>query len=163
MLRAFVLPIKQDRSRGDPVKTEYGKDQGTALVEPDEEAVELRSPLICGWQRNTQRLFLWDRPVNGSAKAGRTETSHRANGECQDCRGEGSRGMRFPLAELRGGSLLSGCRVETSGAGRGQGPAQLSVGNRHLVLGITCRHTSLFPWVKEAGATHDFQERSNCL
>ena len=40
-LRAFVLPIEQDRSRGDPVKTEYGKDQGTALVEPDEEAVEL--------------------------------------------------------------------------------------------------------------------------
>ena len=35
--------IEQDRSRGDPVKTEYGKDQGAALVEPDEEAVELRS------------------------------------------------------------------------------------------------------------------------
>ena len=42
-LRAFVLLIEQDRSRGDPVKTEYGKDQGAALVEPDEEAVELRS------------------------------------------------------------------------------------------------------------------------
>ena len=42
-LRAFVLPIEQDRLRGDPVKTEYGKDQGAALVEPDEEAVELRS------------------------------------------------------------------------------------------------------------------------
>ena len=42
-LVAFVLPIKQDRLRGDPVKTEYGKDQGAALVEPDEEAVELRS------------------------------------------------------------------------------------------------------------------------
>ena len=27
----------------DPVKTEYDKDQGFALVEPDEEAVELRS------------------------------------------------------------------------------------------------------------------------
>ena len=37
------MPIEQDRSRGDPVKTEYGKDQGAALVEPDEEAVELRS------------------------------------------------------------------------------------------------------------------------
>ena len=48
----------------------------------------------------------------------------------------GSRGTWFPLAELRGGSLLSGCRGETSGTGRGQGPAQLSVGNRHLVLGI---------------------------
>ena len=46
MLKAFVLPIEQDRSRGDPVKTEYGKDQGAALVEPDEEAVELRSTAL---------------------------------------------------------------------------------------------------------------------
>ena len=37
------MPIEQDRPRGDPVKTEYGKDQGAALVEPDEDAVELRS------------------------------------------------------------------------------------------------------------------------
>ena len=37
------MPIEQDRPRGDPVKTEYGKGQGTALVEPDEEAVELRA------------------------------------------------------------------------------------------------------------------------
>ena len=37
------MPIEQDRSRGDPVKTEYDEDQGAALVEPDEEAVELRS------------------------------------------------------------------------------------------------------------------------
>ena len=108
-------------------------------------------------------FFLSKRPANGSAKTGRTETSRRANGEIQECRSKGSRGTRFPLAELRGGSLLSGCRGETSGAGRGQGPAQLSVGNRHLVLGITCRQTSLFPWGQEAGATHDFQERSNCL
>lgn len=42
-LRTFALPIEQDRSFSDPVKTEYGKDQGLALVEPDEEAVELRS------------------------------------------------------------------------------------------------------------------------
>ncbi len=96
-------------------------------------------------------------------KAGRTKTSRRANGECQFCRSKGLRGTRFPLAELRGGSLLSGCRGETSGAGRGQGPAQLSVGNRHLVLGITCRQHALFPWVQEAGATHDYQERSSCL
>ena len=40
---AFVLPIEQDRPRGNPVKTEYDEDQGAALVEPDEEAVELRS------------------------------------------------------------------------------------------------------------------------
>ena len=77
-------------------------------------------------------------------KAGRTETSRRADGECQDSRSKRSRGTRFPLAELRGGSLLSGCRGGTSGAGRGQGPAQLSVGNRHLVLGITCRQNALF-------------------
>jgi len=67
--------------------------------------------------------------VNGSAKTGRTETSRRANGECQVCRSKGARGTPFPLAELRGGSLLSGCRGEASGAGRGQGPAQLSDGN----------------------------------
>ena len=40
------MPIEQDRPRGDPVKTEYGKGQGTALVEPDEEAVELRSTTL---------------------------------------------------------------------------------------------------------------------
>jgi len=50
------------------VKTEYDKDQGIALAESDEEAVELRSvtPVMAA---NTQRLFLWDRPVNGSAKS----------------------------------------------------------------------------------------------
>ncbi|MBQ6578753.1 MAG: hypothetical protein IJL91_13595 [Bacteroidales bacterium] len=45
-LVAFVLPIEQDRPRGDPVKTEYDEDQGPALVEPDEEAVELRSTAL---------------------------------------------------------------------------------------------------------------------
>ena len=40
------MPIEKDRPRGDPVKTEYGKGQGTALVEPDEEAVELRSTAL---------------------------------------------------------------------------------------------------------------------
>ena len=40
------MHIEQDRPRGDPVKTEYGKGQGTALVEPDEEAVELRSTTL---------------------------------------------------------------------------------------------------------------------
>ena len=123
------------------MKTEYDESQGIALVESDKEAVDgFAPPLICGWQRKCQRLFLWKRPVNGSAKTRRTETSRRANGECQSCRSKGSRGTRFPLAELRGGSLLSGCWGEASGAGRGQGPAQLSDGNRHLVLGITCRH-----------------------
>jgi len=157
------LPIRQDRSRGDPVKTEDDQDQGVALVGQMRKPLSFAPPLICGWQRKTQRLFLWKRPVNASAKTGRNETSRRANGECQFCRKLGSRGTQFLLAELRGGSPLSGCWGEASGAGRGQGPAQLSVGNRHLVLGITCRQTSLFPWGQEAGATHDFQERSNCL
>ena len=120
-------------------------------------------PHTCRWQRILSGYFCGTVRRTVPQKAGRTETSRRANGECQDSRSKGSRGTRFPLAELRGGSLLSGCWGEASGAGRGQGPAQLSVGNRHLVLGITCRQTSLFPWVQEAGATHDFQERSSCL
>ena len=45
-LRAFVLPIEQDRSRGDSVKTEYDQDQGFALVESDEEAVGLCSTAL---------------------------------------------------------------------------------------------------------------------
>ena len=97
MLKAFVLPIEQDRSRGDPVKTEYGKDQGTALVESDEEAVELRSIALlrmaakhsaailrdkaeddcrtCASRHlrptySEKRSFeLWDRPADGSAKS----------------------------------------------------------------------------------------------
>ena len=40
------MPIEQDRSRGDSVKTEYDEDQGAALVESDEEAVELRSTAL---------------------------------------------------------------------------------------------------------------------
>lgn len=158
------MPIRQNRPRGDSVKTEYDESQGIALAESDEEAVETSLPRsFADGSETISGYFLWKRPVNGSAKTGMTETSRRANGKIQECRSKGSRGTRFPLAELRGGSLLSGCWGEASGAGRGQGPAQLSVGNRHLVLGITCRQTSLFPWVQEAGATHDFQERSNCL
>ena len=140
------------------------KAKAVALAESDEEAVETSLPRsFADGSETISGYFLWKRPVNGSAKTGMTETSRRANGEIQECRSKGSRGTQFPLAELRGGSLLSGCWGEASGAGRGQGPAQLSVGNRHLVLGITCRQTSLFPWVQEAGATHDFQERSSCL
>ena len=118
------------------------KAKAVALAESDEEAVETSLPRsFADGSETISGYFLW-----------------------KQCRSKGSRGTRFPLAELRGGSLLSGCWGEASGcAGRGQGPAQLSVGNRHLVLGITCRQTSLFPWVQEAGATHDFQERSSCL
>ena len=50
------MPIEQDRPRGDPVKTEYGKGQGTALVEPDEEAFELRSTTLNSsrWSQNKE-------------------------------------------------------------------------------------------------------------
>ena len=117
------------------------KAKAAALAESDAEAVETSLPRsFADGSETISGYFLWKRPVNGSAKTGMTETSRRANGEIQECRSKGSRGTRFPLAELRGGSLLSGCWGEASGAGRGQGPAQLSDGNRHLVLGITCRH-----------------------
>ena len=121
------------------------KAKAVALAESDEEAVETSLPRsFADGSETISGYFLWKRPVNGSAKTGMTETSRRANGKIQECRSKGSRGTRFPLAELRGGSLLSGCWGEASGAGRGQGPAQLSDGNRHLVLGITCRHTERF-------------------
>ena len=91
------MSIEQDRSRGDSVKTEYDQDQGVALVESDEEAVELRSTALLrmaakhsaailrdkaedGCRACTsshlrptyseKRSFeLWGRPANGSAKS----------------------------------------------------------------------------------------------
>ena len=149
------MPIRQNRPRGDSVKTEYDESQGIALAESDEEAVETSLPRsFADGSETISGYFLWKRPVNGSAKTGMTETSRRANGKIQECRSKGSRGTRFPLAELRGGSLLSGCWGEASGAGRGQGPAQLSDGNRHLVLSITCRHGDRFRCFFEAGEKH---------
>ena len=154
MVESFALAIEQDRSRGDPVKTEYDEDQGAALVESDEEAVELRSTALLRMAaKHSAAIFCGTVRRTVPQKAGRTETSRRADGESQDSRSKGSRGKRFPLAELRGGSLLSGCRGETSGAGRGQGPAQLSDGNRHLVLGITCRHGFGFQGLRGRGKT----------
>ena len=119
--------------------------------------LSLRSPRsFADGSETISGYFLWKRPVNGSAKTGMTETSRRANGKIQDCRSKGSRGRQSPLAELRGGSLLSGGWGEAAGAGRGQGPAQLSDGNRHLVLGITCRHGDRFRCFFEAGEKHGF-------
>ena len=149
------MPIRQNRPRGDSVKTEYDESQGIALAESDEEAVETSLPRsFADGSETISGYFLWKRPVNGSAKTGMTETSRRANGKIQECRSKGSRGTRFPLAELRGGSLLSGCWGEASGAGRGQGPAQLSDGNRHLVLGITCRIIHNLLCFSGTGETH---------
>ena len=73
----------------------------------------------------------------------------------EQSRGQG--GGHSPLAELRGGSLLSGCRGEAPGAGRGQGPAQSSDENRHLILGIACRTTIRFFGFQEAGKFMFFQ------
>lgn len=115
----MVYPLSRIVRATDPVKTEYGKDQGAALVEPDEEAVELRSVTPVMAVKHSAAIFVGPSGERFRKKTGRTETSRRVNGECQVCRSKGSRGTRFPLAELRGGSLLSGCRVETSGAGRG--------------------------------------------
>ena len=64
------------------VKPNMTKAKAAALAESDEEAVDgFATPLSCGWQRKYQRLFLWKRPVNGSAKTGRTETSRQRNNE----------------------------------------------------------------------------------
>ncbi len=150
-MKAFVLPIEQDRSRGDPVKTEYGKDQGAALVEPDEEAVELRSTdHLRMAAKHSAAIFVGP---SGERFRKKPEELKRAVRPTARIRSYGARS--------RGCNPLSGCRGETSGAGRGQGPAQLSDGNRHLVLGITCRQNLLFSWVQEAGANHDFQKRRN--
>jgi len=73
------------------------KVKALTLAESDEEAVDgFAPPLFCGWQRKCQRLFLWERSVNDPTKAGRAETSRRANGEYQIFRSKGSRGMQFP-------------------------------------------------------------------
>lgn len=56
-LVAFVLPIRQNRSLVDSVKTEYDQDQGLALVGQMRKPLSFAPPLICGWQRNTQRLI----------------------------------------------------------------------------------------------------------
>ena len=71
------------------------------------------------------------------------------------------KGKAFSLAKLRGGSLLSGYRVESPvpGAGvklpaqvEGKALAQLSDGNRHLILGIASRVTLKFLKLHEAGS-----------
>ena len=76
--------------------------------------------------------------MNVSAKTGRSETSRRANSKIQECRNKGARGTQFPLAELRGGSFLSGCRGEASlhCGSRVQPRPGKSDENRHFVLGI---------------------------
>ena len=96
-LRAFCLPIRQDRPRGDSVKTEYDESQGIALAESDEEAAE--TSLLRSYADGSETIsgyFLWKRPVNGSAKP---EGLKRAVGHGQTARfrnagarGQGERG-----------------------------------------------------------------------
>ena len=76
------------------VEIKYGKGQGAALVEPDEEAVELRATAHLRMAaKHSVAIFLWNRPANGCAKTGRTGTSCRANSEDQFCR-RGVKGMQ---------------------------------------------------------------------
>ena len=89
------MPIEQDRSPGDPVKTEYDEDQGAALVESDEEAVELRSTallrmaakhsaaIFCGTVRRT----VPQKPEGLKRAAGQTASVRTAG-----ARGQGERG-----------------------------------------------------------------------
>lgn len=123
------------------------KTKASPWSKSDEEAVGLRSvtPVMAA---NTQRLFFVG--PSGERFRKKPEELKRAVRPTARIRSYGARS--------RGCNPLSGCRGETSGAGRGQGPAQLSDGNRHLVLGITCRQNLLFSWVQEAGENHVFQK-----
>ena len=88
---AFVLPIEQDRSRGDPVKTEYGKDQGSALVEPDEEAVELRSSALLRMAaKHSAAIFVGS---SGERFRKKPEGMKRAAGQAASVRTTGARGQ----------------------------------------------------------------------
>ena len=131
----------------DPVKPNMTKTKAPPWSKSDEEAVELRSVTSVMAAKHSAAFFVgpsgerFRKKPEGLKRAVRPTARFRSYG-----------------ARSRGCNPLSGCRGETSGAGRGQGPAQLSDGNRHLVLGITCRQNLLFSWVQEAGASHDFQK-----
>ena len=58
------------------------------MIESDEEAVEIRPVTPVMVAKKLSGDFLWDRPVNGSAKAGKNETSCQANSEVQSFRGK---------------------------------------------------------------------------
>ena len=85
------MPIEQDRSRGDPVKTEYGKDQGAALVEPDEEAVELRSTALLRMAaKRSAAIFVGP---SGERFRKKPEGLKRAAGQTARFRTAGARGQ----------------------------------------------------------------------
>ena len=87
----FCFTIEQDRSRGDPVKTEYDQDQGSALAGQMRKPLSFAPPLISGWQRNTQRLFF----VGPSSERFRKkpEGLKRATGQTSRFRTAGARGQ----------------------------------------------------------------------
>ena len=108
------MPIKQDRSCDESVKTEYDESQGIALAEFNEEAVDVSLPALLRMAAKQSAAIFVETSGERFRKTGRNETSRRANGERQDCRSKGSRGRQSPLAELRGVSFFSGCRGEAS-------------------------------------------------
>jgi hypothetical protein len=63
------LLIEQDPSCGDPVKTEYDQDQGLALVGQMRKPLNFAPRSFADGSEILSGYFLWDRPVNGSAKS----------------------------------------------------------------------------------------------
>ena len=85
------MPIEQDRSPGDPVKTEYDEDQGAALVESDEEAVELRSTALLRMAaKHSAAIFVGP---SGERFRKKPEGLKRAAGQMARVRTPGARGQ----------------------------------------------------------------------
>ena len=85
------MPIEQDRSPGDPVKTEYDEDQGAALVESDEEAVELRSTALLRMAaKHSAAIFVGP---SGERFRKKPEGLKRATGQTASVRTAGARGQ----------------------------------------------------------------------
>lgn len=61
----------------------------------------LRSPLICGWQRNDQRLFLRDRPVNGSTKSRKDWNEPPGKRRDPELPEAGVKGNAVPFGEVK--------------------------------------------------------------
>ncbi len=85
------MPIEQDRPRGDPVRTEYDEDQGAALVESDEEAVELRSAALLRMAaKHSAAIFVGP---SGERFRKKPEGMKRAAGQTASVRASGVRGQ----------------------------------------------------------------------
>ena len=73
------------------MKTEYGKDQGAALVEPDEEAVELRSTALLRMAaKHSAAIFVGP---SGERFREKPEGLKRAAGQTASVRTPGARGQ----------------------------------------------------------------------